>query len=488
MGGLSSWLAAAVSFIQSGANATLRTVQQELGQRYTLQQFGGICDGIADDTASINNTIAVVPAGAEIVIIGTPAFSTPLVINKKLRLTFFGNNGTAGTKPFSYFKKMPQCRGIGVTMSDAGAGGFIWDGGGIVGVPQVIALTQIGNVATAITATPHGWINGDPVFHAGATQPQYNVTANITVTGPNSYTYPIAGNPASPATGTPYALFAADGLWINDYRFLANNPYITLMGAHGIRIGNPITNAVNCDLFQLNAPFCNYNGLDGIHIESNTGGAPEANEGALLNPSCNYNFGNGVSMFASANNIIVNGDCELNQGYGLVVGGAAGTTRNCTVISGDYENNVLGQLIITANSFQATVVGVDNTFFNPAINDAGLLTTCTGGGVVTSPQESQSQFAIFAGTRQNVINVALINTLYDIPNTVALHGLIYFSDNTSGDCAVYAYRNGTAPHAIVNGIANFVCQNHNANNVQIEVTGGVTPRLIEFSILKSGAG
>ena len=47
-------------FIQAGAGAVPRTGEQELRQRFTVEQFGGVGNGVMDDTAAIRKGIAAV--------------------------------------------------------------------------------------------------------------------------------------------------------------------------------------------------------------------------------------------------------------------------------------------------------------------------------------------------------------------------------------------------------------------------------------------
>lgn len=61
-------------------------------------------------------------------------------------------------------------------------------------------LVQTGNVATFTATSAHGLVTGDHVTVAGANQADYNITALVTVTSGTVFTYPIANNPASPAT------------------------------------------------------------------------------------------------------------------------------------------------------------------------------------------------------------------------------------------------------------------------------------------------
>lgn len=64
------------------------------------------------------------------------------------------------------------------------------------------SLTRSGTTATAITATPHKLATGMSMTVSGADQGAYNILAPVTVIGPNTFTYQVAGSPATPATGT----------------------------------------------------------------------------------------------------------------------------------------------------------------------------------------------------------------------------------------------------------------------------------------------
>lgn len=66
----------------------------------------------------------------------------------------------------------------------------------------VTSITRSGTTATVITPTPHKKATGMSTTISGAVQTAYNGTFVITVTGPNTYTYQVAGSPATPATGT----------------------------------------------------------------------------------------------------------------------------------------------------------------------------------------------------------------------------------------------------------------------------------------------
>lgn len=63
------------------------------------------------------------------------------------------------------------------------------------------SLTRSGTTATATTAVPHKLATGMTTTISGATQTAYNVSAQVTVTGANTFTYQVAGAPVTPATG-----------------------------------------------------------------------------------------------------------------------------------------------------------------------------------------------------------------------------------------------------------------------------------------------
>jgi hypothetical protein len=62
------------------------------------------------------------------------------------------------------------------------------------------SLTHVGATATFHSTNAHGLTTGQSVLINGAEQLEYNGTFPITVTGANSFTYAISGNPVSPAT------------------------------------------------------------------------------------------------------------------------------------------------------------------------------------------------------------------------------------------------------------------------------------------------
>lgn len=70
------------------------------------------------------------------------------------------------------------------------------------GMLTITSLTQIDGVATAVTDSPHLYVNSPKVTIAGAVQPEYNGEVTATVTGSNTFTFPVSSATPSPATGT----------------------------------------------------------------------------------------------------------------------------------------------------------------------------------------------------------------------------------------------------------------------------------------------
>lgn len=73
----------------------------------------------------------------------------------------------------------------------------------IAATPSLIfSITRVGQVATATTVNNHNLANNCKVTILGAVQAEYNVAnSEIIVTGLKTFTFTVAGSPATPATG-----------------------------------------------------------------------------------------------------------------------------------------------------------------------------------------------------------------------------------------------------------------------------------------------
>ncbi|MBG4448724.1 hypothetical protein I4948_05560 [Pseudomonas aeruginosa] len=65
---------------------------------------------------------------------------------------------------------------------------------------SVTSLTRSGTTATAVLSGNHGLQTGDSATVAGATQTEYNGEFVVTVVNGTTFTYDVAGSPATPAT------------------------------------------------------------------------------------------------------------------------------------------------------------------------------------------------------------------------------------------------------------------------------------------------
>lgn len=66
----------------------------------------------------------------------------------------------------------------------------------------ITSITRSAQLATVTTASEHLLASGVTVTISGATQIEYNITTEITVTSATTFTYDVLGSPATPATGT----------------------------------------------------------------------------------------------------------------------------------------------------------------------------------------------------------------------------------------------------------------------------------------------
>lgn len=85
----------------------------------------------------------------------------------------------------------------------------------------IASITLAGSLATVTTVAAHGYTTSEWVAVSGATQPEYNTAAQVTVTGATTFTMPITGSPASPATGVAVAVA---GLGMDSSTILSASP------------------------------------------------------------------------------------------------------------------------------------------------------------------------------------------------------------------------------------------------------------------------
>lgn len=116
------------------------------------------------------------------------------------------------------------------------------------------SLVWSGGIVTATTASPHGLSNGSPVTIIRATPSQYNGFFQATVTGSNTFTYPLASNPGAetiPGTLTCNGPYDGGAAAIS----LAQKSYNTISQYYGMTVndaGEALITGRNISLIDVN--------------------------------------------------------------------------------------------------------------------------------------------------------------------------------------------------------------------------------------------
>lgn len=107
-----------------------------------------------------------------------------------------------------------ELEGNGALIGETGLGqtSFFLDFRGKA-VTAGMTITRSGTTATVTTPSPHGFATGRIVEIEGANETAYNGRFTATVTGATTFTYTVAGAPATPATGS----MAVSGLETGNY-------------------------------------------------------------------------------------------------------------------------------------------------------------------------------------------------------------------------------------------------------------------------------
>jgi hypothetical protein len=155
------------------------------------------------------------------------------------RCTYFTN--THDADPFlsvaAYIASQPSPGAIAIGVDPAGVGDGV--------TRSVNSITRSGTVATVTTAASHGYADGQTVRIIGADQTQYNGLVVIDATGADTFTYTVAGSPATPATGT---LQCSRGVPLT----VANEG----TAPSGVAFSAPVTSGTALDLGQVGIGEC----------------------------------------------------------------------------------------------------------------------------------------------------------------------------------------------------------------------------------------
>lgn len=99
---------------------------------------------------------------------------------------------------------------------------------------RVSSLTRTGTTATAVVPG-HGLTTGNTIKILGAIQAAYDVTATATVIDANTFTYTVAGSPATPATG--FIELLPRRATVTGITRAGGTATVTTSAAHGLLVG-----------------------------------------------------------------------------------------------------------------------------------------------------------------------------------------------------------------------------------------------------------
>jgi len=134
-----------------------------------------------------------------------------------------------------------------------------------------------------------------------------------------------------------------------------SNCAVINMGGDGIRIGTD-AGGTNQNSFRLTNVVIANNGNHGLYVHD--GGAGNANAGFAFGLRCMNNGGDGVRTKVGVKNTYIGCLMQANAGYGWHFLSDVNKQIFNTVIGGDSEGNLAGDVLVTATSWY-------NTFINP---------------------------------------------------------------------------------------------------------------------------
>jgi len=100
---------------------------------------------------------------------------------------------------------------------------------------QTITITSAGGLATVTTPSPHGLIKTAKYTVSGANEAAYNGEHSVTVVDGVTLTFPVAGTPATPATGTITGRLSGSG-WTKPFSGTYLASYLQGAGSNGMSL------------------------------------------------------------------------------------------------------------------------------------------------------------------------------------------------------------------------------------------------------------
>jgi len=237
---------------------------------------------------------------------------------------------------------------------------------------KTLYITGTPLISSALTiSTKEHWVFDGPTGDSAANTPDSYLIKKSTLNGDfvviTAKATVIEGGGLVGQVGN-----GGDGYSIRANGVILQNPYVTLMGNDGIRIGTDAA-GTNANSFKIYNPVCVANVRHGIYAnDDNTAASTDANAGLLLSPVCLSNSGDGIKFDRANINTIVNPLCESNTGTGLLF---AGNSIRNVVIGGDVEANTAANIVLNSGATNNQIYGTDST---TAITDNGTATIIFG--------------------------------------------------------------------------------------------------------------
>jgi len=100
---------------------------------------------------------------------------------------------------------------------------------------QTITITSAGGVATVTTPSPHGLLKTAKYTVSGANETAYNGEHSVTVVDGVTLTFPVAGTPVTPATGTITGRLSGSG-WTKPFSGTYLASYLQGTGSNGMSL------------------------------------------------------------------------------------------------------------------------------------------------------------------------------------------------------------------------------------------------------------
>lgn len=260
---------------------------------------------------------------------------------------------------------------------------------------SVLILTRVSKTAIVVTNSEHGFASGMETTISGADQPEYNGAFVIVVTGLNSFTYTIVGNPATTATGT----IIANAVYAN-----VNSESLDFGDSNNLSCGTKVS---------LSSPIAGVD-TDGFVSFDEMGGAADEETDTFLRDRFLFRVQNPIALF---NNVAIEDQAKT----------VAGVTR-VFVQNVDFLGSTLSATSLTRDgSFAVFETGSDHGLFD--------------GQVITVDGADQSEYNV---TNQKILiidNVKFGYTVIATPTTPATGNIIAsFGVSSIGQVRIFFVR------------------------------------------------